>query len=233
MKGKLFALLAIATVATIAISCNNEKEVVALHETAVVDSTLQRDIPMSKFYECNLDGRKAFIEHYKRQLTYNVYDRLYVKGPEDITFLIASGTAKDLQGLNKKICDANFENEIVIICTGSSDADTVLVFNGVRCSVNLTKQTNVGNGEPWKFEINNDKKLKDYLSSIEKWDSINIQTTYTMPGLRKDQRFSDFLKENEKSIYSNDLIDCFDRRVIDQERHDVANFKKRERLKKR
>ena len=231
-KKILFAFMAIGTVAVIATSCNNEKKVVDLHETAVVDNTLRKNLPMEEFYKENLEGKKAFVEQYRMQLTYNVYDKSYVKEPQDITFLIASGTAMDLQGNDKKLCNASFEDEILVVTSSFSGPDTTFVFNGATCSANLTKKTELGNGEPWRFEIKNNQGLKDYLNLIEKWDSLGIESTYSMPGLKKGDKFSTFLKENEKFLRNGDLIDCFDKRVMDQEAHDVANFKKRQKAKK-
>lgn len=226
-KKVLFAFMAIATMVAIATSCNNEKKVLALHDTAVADSTLKKDIPLNEFYKCDLEGKKAFVERYRMQLTLNSYEKTYVKGPESIDFLIASGTATNLQGNDKKLCDANFEDELIVITTGFSSPDTTFVFNGVSCSVKFTKKTEVGHGSPWRFEIKDNQKLEDCLNLIEKWDSLKIESSYSMPGLKKEDKFSAFLKENEKLIRNGDLIDCFDRRILDQEKHDVVNFKKR------
>ena len=230
-KKVLFAFMAIATMIAIATSCNNEKKVLAFHDTAVSDSTLKKDVPLQEFYKENLEGKKAFIERHRMQLTYNCYDFSYVKGPESITFIIASGTATNLQGNDsKELCNANFENEILVITDGFS-RDTVFVFNGVSFNGEITSMNEVGHGSPWRFEIKNDQKLSDCLNLIEKWDSIQIESSYTMPGLKKEDKFSAFLKENEKLLKDGDLIDCFDKRVIDQQKHDVVNFKKRQKGK--
>jgi hypothetical protein len=226
-KKVLFAFMAIATMIAIATSCNNEKKVIALHDTAVADSTLKKDIPMEEFYKESLEGKKAFVERNRMQLTYNSYEKTYIKGPESITFLIGSGTATNLQGNDKKFYDANFEDELIVITSGLSTPDTTFVFNGVSCSIKFTKKTEVGHGSPWRFEIKDNQKLKDCLNLIEKWDSLHIESSYSMPGLKKEDKFSTFLKENEKLIHNGDLIDCFDRRILDQEKHDVVNFKKR------
>ncbi len=231
-KKFLFAILAIAAIVAIATSCSNEKKVVGLHETIVSDSTLRKNLPMEEFYKENLEGKKAFVERHKMQLTYNTYDKSYIKDPQDITFLIGSGVAMNLQGNDKKLCDASFEDEILVVSSSFSGSDTTLVFNGATCSVHLTKKIELSHGSPWRFEIKDGQTLKDCLNLIEKWDSIQIESAYSMPGFKKDAKFSEFLKENEKLIYKGDLIDCFDRRVLDQQKHDVANFKKRQNAKK-
>ena len=63
-KKVLFAFMAIATMIAIATSCNNEKKVLAFHDTAVSDSTLKKDVPLQEFYKENLEGKKAFIERF-------------------------------------------------------------------------------------------------------------------------------------------------------------------------
>jgi hypothetical protein len=233
MKTKVLALMAIATITIIGISCDNQRTVVDLHETSIVDTTLRRGIPMQEFYKKSIEEKKAFIELYKMELTYNVWDNSYVKDPKNITFVIGSGTASNLQGNDKKFYDTKFNDELIVITTGLGDTpDTTFVFNGVRCSPILTEKIEVGHGATWKFEIKN-HNLGDFINTIEKWDSLKIESSYSMPGLQKGDKFAPFLKENERYLYDGDIIDCFDRRVIDPVKHDVANFKKRERLKKR
>lgn len=228
-KKVLFAIL-IAAIVVMSTGCS-EKKVLNFHDTAVSDSTLKKDVPLQEFYKENLEGKKAFIERHRMQLTYNCYDYSYVKGPESITFIIASGTAANLQGNDsKELCNANFENEILVITDGFS-RDTVFVFNGSSFNGKITNVTEVGHGSPWRFEIKDSQKLKDCLNLIEKWDSLHIESSYSMPGLKKEDKFSTFLEENEKLLKDGDLIDCFDKRVIDQQKHDVVNFKKRQKGK--
>ena len=231
-KKFLFAIMAIAAIVAIGTGCSDQKKVVPLHETAIADSTLRKNLPLEDFYKGDLESKKAFVEHHKMQLTYNTYDKSYVKDPQDITFLIGSGVAMNLQGNDKKPCDASFEDEILVVSSSFSGPDTTLLFNGATCSVHLTKKIDLGHGSPWRFEIKDGQKLEDCLNLIEKWDSIGIESSYSMPGLKKEDQFSEFLKKNAKVIYKGDLIDCFDRRVLDTEKHDVANFKKRQNARK-
>lgn len=232
MKTKVCAIfMVIATVALITISCDKEKKVITLNETIVSDTTLSRNLPMEEFYNLDLEGKKSFAERYRKQITYNAWEKSYVRDENSLTILIASGTALNVVGADKKICDAKFNDELVVISSGLSTPDTMLVRNGTSCSIQFTNKTEVGHGSPWRFQISNTQKLKDFLSSIQEWDMIVKESAYSMPGLGKDENFSTFLTQNESFLKEGDKIDCFDRRVIDE--RDVVNFKKRERLKKK
>ena len=228
MKKILFAVMAIAIIVTIATSCKRDtQEKTDLTNIGCVDSTLMMNLNLNEFTKGSFEKKVEFINSNRNQLTYNVYSYTSIRNCENMTFIIGSGECS-VEGKR-----ANFTNELLVVTNGLGNPDTSFVTTGTRGSnIKLSEKTEVGQGAPWRFKISEGEKLETYLSSIEKWDSIKIKTSYIMPGLEKDQKFADFLKEKEDLILPGDEINCFERRVLDGKHGDRVNFPRRARLKK-
>lgn len=229
-KKFLFAIMAIVTIVAMATGCTEKEEVRDIRKIVPVDTLLKKSIPLDKFYKGTPEEKKSFVEVYKRQLTANTYAFTYIRNAESMEILVASGSAQKVSSgdKDKKYYDVTFEDEILIVTSGLSGADTTFVFTGSSGNnFKLQKKQSFGHGENWRFEIGQGQTLKDYIDSIEKWEATDIEkSSYQMPGLG-DKSFSEFLKENQKFIKPGDVIDCLDKRVLNTETKDVVNFKKR------
>lgn len=196
---RFFVAVMVTIVATIMISCNNNKntDVDPIHGTEPVDTTwwsgtpsvaddgtvaVSSRFPLEKFYELGQAGdtvaQRKLVDTYRKQLTANVvshYPR--ITSNKNIHFYLATGYAKDVKSGDGKAYSGNFRNELIIVINDPSAHDTVFLAcgNGMLSPIDFKSfdyVIDLGYAEPWLFTILPGEGLAHHLPELQAWAEV-------------------------------------------------------------
>lgn len=154
------------------VSCSNSP----IHDRNPVNTAYREGFPLKEFKafgeKGDIQSQKAMIASYRKLLTTNILNlHPDIASEKNITFLIGSGYAQDVEAGDGKFYSGEFENELIIILNDPSIKDTLFLAcgNGMLQPLQLKAQTHCGTGNAFSITIGQGESLASYFPKFRDW----------------------------------------------------------------